>query len=113
MGAIWGILASSGAALTVGVVSAILLVVKRQHLGPDGRVQRVRIVAVFGLSAAAYTFAVCVSAQLVFHHPTITQIISDGFGSERVALLLAIVAGDNVLRVWDEFHPAPSSPAGA
>ena len=104
MGGAWGYLASSGAALAVGIAVAGLLIILRKHRDANGRVHRVRIAAVFGLAASTYTFIVCVIAQLVFHDPTIVQIIGEGFGGERIAWLLALVAADSSLRVWDEFH---------
>ena len=102
----WPYLASPLASLFAAIVILILLVRLGYHRDRSGAITRRRLASVFGLAASSYTFAICVTAELVFGGPEVAALIDRGFGSERVAWLLLIVVLDQGFRLWDEFRPA-------
>lgn len=102
----WPYVASPLSSLIAAVLILILLVRLGYHRDRTGAITRRRLASVFGLAASSYTFAVCVVAQFAFGDPDVATLIGKGFGSERVAWLLLIVALDQGFRLWDEFRPA-------
>lgn len=107
LGGLWGWAATPATSLFVGIVVVAFLIVCGYHRHVDGRLLRRRVAAVFVFAAATYTFVVCASAELIWHTPHLTEVIRDGFGEQRVALLLVGIAFDGVLRMWDEFRHEP------
>lgn len=75
------------------------------HRNRDGSLSRRRLASVFLLSASAYTFTVAACSDLFFQGPSLSLIVSDGFGNQRVAWLLVGVVLDSAFRIWDEFRP--------
>lgn len=102
---IWGVIASPAVSLGVGIIVLVSLIQCGFHRDGKGAVTRRRLASVFGLSVSTYTFSVCAASQLVFGGPTVGTLVDQGFGSERIAWLLAVLIVDQLFRVWDEFRP--------
>ena len=101
----WSLLATPAASLIFSALAVVLLVRCGYHRDKDGAITRRRLASVVLLSAASYSFAICVLSQLVMSGPSVGTLIEDGFGSERAAWLLMGVTLDQALRLWDEYRP--------
>lgn len=100
---IWGFLTEPGMQISAGFFIFLALVAQGYHKGGNGKLARRRCGSVFVLSIATYTFLVCVVSQLVVGGPRVSELISKGFGDERVAWIYFGVVLDGAFRVWSEF----------
>lgn len=96
LGGYWPWVASSGAAVLVGVIILIPYFWRGLHKDDDGSIAGPRTVSYFTNAAATYTFLVACSAELVFEEPHLSTIISEGFGDERMSWLLLAVVLNNI-----------------
>jgi hypothetical protein len=102
---IWYWLASSATSMIFAVLALSILIRLGYHREPNGRLGRRRMGSVLGLAASSYTFVVCVVSQLLVKGPSISELIVNGFGNDRVAWLLLILTFDQCFRLWDEYRP--------
>lgn len=103
---IWGLLATPGNAVFCAIAMVAILTFRGFHKAEDGSLARRRLASVVALSASAYTFGICILSQLCFDGPSVGEVISNGFGDERVAWLLMVFVADSIFRIWDEFRPS-------
>lgn len=104
----WAIFASPLMTLVCAAAMVVVLVRLGFHRDKKGALTRRRLASVVGLSASVYTFGLCIFSQLIINGPEMSELISSGFGNERVAWLLVVVVGDGVFRLWDEYRPSPT-----
>jgi len=102
-----GYFATSGATVAVGVFSVAVLCYSGSHRDLSGTIVASKIAGAFGIAMATYTFLVAAGIHLLFKTATLTQVISNGFGEERFAYLLAGVSLDGLLRLWKSIDEKP------
>ena len=97
---VWAVAASPVAQLTAAVVGALLVRAFSRHKDASGKLDAPRLSLAFGVAGSVYTWLVCILAQLGMRgNPTISTLVEHGFGNDRIAWLLVIVAADGVLRL--------------
>jgi hypothetical protein len=101
---VWYYLASPIASLVIAVVMLSILIRLGYHRDPNNALARRRLATVVTLSAAAYTFIVLATSELIFHGPHLSVLASEGFGNVRIAWLLLAVVIDICFSIWDEFR---------
>ena len=96
---LWSWLATPGAVLIVAaLVAGTYLYFKNK-----GTWTRSGFATVFGIGASTYVYLVLIGSQLIFKGPSVSALIHDGFGDDRIAWLLTIVAADGVYRIYEQF----------
>jgi hypothetical protein len=100
---VWNLLASPAAALAVGAVALIFLVVLKRHRELTGKISAPKIVACVLLGAAGYVFFILAFGHFVLNVPA-SSIIRERIGDDRFAWLLIGVAADTFARLYRIFE---------
>jgi hypothetical protein len=100
-GTVWATLARSEWAIASGIILACLLVFVGRHKDYDGSVASSKIVAAVSLGASSYTFFLVFLSEMIFHGPTTSTIIGQGFGDQRIGWLLVNIVFDSGIRIYN------------
>lgn len=104
MNQFWALAASPAAQLAAAFLCAVLVWKFSSHLDGNGKLDTPKIALAFGLGGSIYTWLLCIFGQLVMRgNPTVSTLVASGFGDDRIAWLLVIVAADGVLRLMKTY----------
>lgn len=89
-----------------GIVLLAWLIRLGFHKDKHGKITRPRCASVFGLAMSTHVFFVCALSE-IGGGPSLHEIIKEGFGSGRVAIIFLVLTVDQIFRIWEQFEAEP------
>lgn len=95
---VWTGLASGTATLVAAIVTTFIIGTIGRRKGA-GVQKDSGLLKIFILAMSFYTFVILILSQIVFRGPPVGQLVSEGFGDNRVAWLMVAVVAEQSIRM--------------